>query len=85
MTKSEGIDQVVKDLSERAHTIADEGHSPISIMKSAMSDFNGLGSMSGMLSIMTTGKLNAHQTELAKRIAVKVIAVIGMAESEKGA
>lgn len=85
MTKSEGIDRVVKDLSERAHTIADEGHSPISIMKSAMSDFNGLGSMSGMLSIMTTGKLNAHQTELAKRIAVKVIAVLGMAESEKGA
>lgn len=85
MTKSEGIDQVVKDLSERAHKIADKGHSPISIMKSAMSDFNGLGSMSGMLSIMTTGKLNAHQTELAKRIAVKVIAVLGMAESEKGA
>ena len=85
MTKSEGIDQVVKDLSERAHAISDEGHSPISIMKSAMSDFNGLGSMSGMLSIMTTGKLNAHQTELAKRIAVKVIAVLGMAESEKGA
>lgn len=85
MTKSEGIDQVVKDLSERSHTIADEGHSPISIMKSAMSDFNGLGSMSGMLSIMTTGKLNAHQTELAKRIAVKVIAVLGIAESEKGA
>jgi len=85
MTKSEGIYQVVKDLSERAHTIADEGHSPISIMKSAMSDFSGLGSMSGMLSIMTTGKLNAHQTELAKRIAVKVIAVLGMAESEKGA
>ena len=50
-----------------------------------MSDFNGLGSMSGMLSIMTTGKLNAHQTELAKRIAVKVIAVLWMAESEKGA
>lgn len=85
MTKSEGIDQVVKDLSERVHKIADEGHSPISIMKSAMSDFNGLGSMSGMLSIMTTGKLNDHQTELAKRIAVKVIAVLGMAESEKGA
>ena len=85
MTKSEGIDRVVKDLSERAHTIADEGHSPISIMKSAMSDFNGLGSMSGMLSIMTTGKLNANQNELAKRIAVKVIAVLGMAESEKGA
>lgn len=85
MTKSEGIDQVVKDLSERAHKIADEGHSPISIMKSAMSDFNGLGSMSGMLSIMTTGKLNAHQTELAKRIAVKVISVLGMAESKKGA
>lgn len=50
-----------------------------------MSDFNGLGSMSGMLSVMTTGKLNAHQTELAKRIAVKVIAVLGMADSEKGA
>ena len=49
-----------------------------------MSDFNWLGSMSGMLSVMTTGKLNAHQTELAKRIAVKVIAVLGMTDSEKG-
>ncbi|QGH76954.1 hypothetical protein [Escherichia phage BEK12B] len=42
-------------------------------MKSAMTDFNGIGSMSCMLSIMTTGKLNAHQTELAKRIAVYVV------------
>ena len=73
MTKSEVIDHVVKGLSERAHTIADDGHSPISIMKSAMTDFNGLGGMSCMLSIMTTEKLNAHQTELAKRIAVYVV------------
>lgn len=83
MTKSDGIDQVVSDLSGRAHAIASEGHSPMAIMKSAMSDFNSLGSMSGMLSIMTTGKLNAQQTELAKRIALKVIAVLGIAESEK--
>lgn len=83
MTKNDGIDLVVNDLSARAHAIAKEGHSPMSIMKSAMADFKSLGSMSGMLSIMTTGKLNAQQTELAKRIALKVIAVLGIAESEK--
>lgn len=36
--------------------------------------------MSGMLSFMTTGKLNSNQIELAKRIAVKVIAVLGTME-----
>lgn len=55
------------------------------IMKSAFADFKSLGSMSGLMSIMNTGTLNAQQLELARRIAVKVIAVLGIKESEKGA
>lgn len=54
-------------------------------MKSAFTDFKALGSMPGLLSIMNTGTLNAQQLELASRIAVKVIAVLGIKESEKGA
>lgn len=52
-------------------------------MKSAFSDFKALGSLSGLISIANTGTLNANQIELAKRIAVKVIAVFGIKESEK--
>lgn len=85
MKKNEGVDQVVADLSERAHTIVEEGHDQTSIMKSAFSDFKALGSLSGLMSIANTGTLNANQVELAKRIAVKVIAVLGIKESEKGA
>lgn len=54
-------------------------------MKSAFADFKSLGSLSGLMSIANTGTLNANQIELAKRIAVKVIAVLGIKESEKGA
>lgn len=36
-----------------------------------------------MMSIAATGKLNPQQVELAKRIAVKVIAVLGMTEAHK--
>lgn len=77
---SNGIDKLVAELAQRAHVIVDEGHSRSDIMKSAMQDFKSLGSMSGMLSFMTTGKLNPNQIELAKRIAVKVIAVLGTME-----
>lgn len=75
-----GIDKLVAELAKRAHAIVAEGHSRSDIMKSAMQDFKSLGSMSGMFSFMTTGKLNPNQVELAKRIAVKVIAVLGMME-----
>lgn len=87
MNKKEGIDKVVKNLSGRAHAIIDGEHSQLEIMKSAMSDFKGLGNLSGMLSIVSSGTLNKNQFELAQRIAVKVIAVLGMIEAEnnKGA
>ncbi|AKJ74024.1 hypothetical protein SP36_52 [Salmonella phage 36] len=85
MTKSDGVEKVVADLSERAQAIVNDGHQQMDIMKSAFTDFKALGSMSGLLSIMNTGTLNAQQLELASRIAVKVIAVLGIKESEKGA
>lgn len=85
MTKSDGVEKVVADLSERAQAIVNDGHQQMDIMKSAFTDFKAIGSMSGMLSIMNTGTLNAQQLELASRIAVKVIAVLGIKESEKGA
>lgn len=85
MTKSDGVENVVADLSERAQAIVNDGHQQMDIMKSAFTDFKALGSMSGLLSIMNTGTLNAQQLELASRIAVKVIAVLGIKESEKGA
>lgn len=43
----------------------------------------GLGGVGGMLSIMTTGDLNAKQRELAERLAVKVIAFLGITETAK--
>lgn len=85
MTKSDGVEKVVADLSERAQAIVNDGHQQMDIMKSAFTDFKALGSMSGLLSIMNTGTLNSQQLELASRIAVKVIAVLGIKESEKGA
>ncbi|AGF87835.1 hypothetical protein FDI94_gp05 [Salmonella phage FSL SP-126] len=85
MKKSDGVEKVVADLSERAQAILNGGHEQSEIMKSAFSDFKALGSLSGLMSIANTGTLNANQVELAKRIAVKVIAVLGIKESEKGA
>ena len=85
MTKSDGVEKVIADLSERAQAIVNDGHQQMDIMKSAFTDFKALGSMSGLLSIMNTGTLNEQQLELARRIAVKVIAVLGIKESEKGA
>lgn len=83
MTNNDGIDVVINDLSERAHAVVNEGHNQMAILKSAMADFKSIGSLSGMMSIAATGKLNPQQVELAKRIAVKVIAVLGMTEAHK--
>lgn len=83
MTKNEGIDKVVERLSLRAHVIADEGHEQLAIMKSAFTDFKSLGSVSGLMSVVSTGKLTPTQLELAQRIAIKVIAVLGMVEASK--
>lgn len=83
MTKNEGIDKIVEELSIRAHVIADEGHDQLTIMKSAFSDFKSLGNLSGLMTVVSTGKLTAQQIKLAQRIAVKVIAVLGILEAEK--
>ncbi|EDV3179540.1 hypothetical protein CSP48_004504 [Salmonella enterica subsp. arizonae] len=85
MKRTDGVEKVVADLSARAKAILNDGHEQSEIMKSAFSDFKALGSLSGLVSIANTGTLNANQIELAKRIAVKVIAVLGIKESEKGA
>lgn len=83
MTKNEGIDKVVQQLALRANVIVDENHSELDILKSAFSDFKSMGSFNGIMSVMSTGKLNAQQTELANRIAVKVLAVLGIQEAAK--
>lgn len=83
MTRSEGVISVVDHLSARARKIADDGYSKTDILKSAMSDLKALGGIGGMLSIMTTGDLSAKQRELAERLAVKVIAFLGITESAK--
>ena len=83
MTRSEGVTKVVDHLSARAHKIADDGYSKADILKSAMSDLKALGGVGGMLSIMTTGDLSAKQRELAERLAVKVIAFLGITETAK--
>lgn len=82
MTRSEGVTKVVDHLSARAHKIADDGYSKSDILKSAMGDLKSLGGVGGMLTIMTTGNLSAKQRELAERLAVKVIAFLGVTEKE---
>lgn len=83
MTRNEGVDKVTEALAIRAHVILDEGHSQEAIMKSAFADFKALGSVSGIMSVVSTGKLSQQQIDIAQRIAVKVIAVLGMREAGK--
>lgn len=83
MTRSEGVISVVEHLSARARKIADDGYSKADILKSAMADLKALGGVGGMLTIMTTGDLSAKQRELAERLAVKVIAFLGITEAAK--
>ena len=47
-----------------------------------MGDLKSLGGVGGMLTIMTTGNLSAKQRELAERLAVKMIAFLGVTEKE---
>lgn len=82
MTRSEGVSKVVDHLSARARKIADDGYSKGDILKSAIGDLKSLGGAGGMLTIMTTGNLSAKQRELAERLAVKVIAFLGVTEKE---
>nr|DAF78060.1 MAG TPA: hypothetical protein [Caudoviricetes sp.] len=83
MTKNEGIDKVVKQLAIRAHVVVDEGHSELDILKSAFNDFKSMGSLTGIMSVMSSGKLTQQQVDIAQRIAVKVLAVLGIQESNK--
>ena len=82
MTRSEGVSKVIDHLSARARKIVDDGYSKGDILKSAMGDLKSLGGVGGMLTIMTTGNLSAKQRELAERLAVKVIAFLGVTEKE---
>lgn len=76
------VKKIADDLAVRAQEVINERHQPIDIMKSAFADFKNLGSIAGVMSVMSTGKLTPHQQMVAERIAVKVLAVLGM---EKGA
>lgn len=68
--------KLAQQLAERADVVLSEGHSIVDIMKSAFADFTALGSMSGVLSVVSSGRLTGQQIELAKRIIVKTLAVI---------
>lgn len=81
--KADVIGEITGDLSERARNIVKDGHTQIAVMESAFVDVKLLGDLSGIMSIMSSGTLNENQIELAKRIAVKVIAVLGMVEANK--
>lgn len=83
MTKNEGIDKVVQQLAIRAHVVVDEGHSELDILKSTFNDFKSMGSLTGIMSVMSSGKLTQQQVDIAQRIAVKVLAVLGIQESNK--
>lgn len=83
MTKNEGIDKVVQQLAIRAHVVVDEGHSELDILKSTFNDFKSMGSLTGIMSVMSSGKLTQQQVHIAQRIAVKVLAVLGIQESNK--
>ena len=81
--ENDALKKVVDNLSERAETIINDCHKQIDVMQSAFADFKSLGSISGLMSIMNSGTLNGQQVELAQRLAVKVIAILGMIEATK--
>lgn len=70
--------KIADGLAQRAQAILDDEHkySQKEIMASAFNDFKALGNMTGIMSVMSTGKLNSNQVDLAKRLATKVIAVL---------
>lgn len=81
--KNDSLKKVVDNLSERAETIISEVHKQTDIMQPAFADFKSLGSISGLMSIINSGTLNGQQVELAQRLAVKVIAILGIIEATK--
>lgn len=85
MTPSDGVKAVADNLAERAQAILEEGYPQTAIIQSAMADFKALGSLSGIMAVASTGKLNTAQMERLQRIAVKALAIMGMHEAEKGA
>lgn len=46
-------------------------------------DNESMGSLTGIMSVMSSGKLTQQQVDIAQRIAVKVLAVLGIQESNK--
>lgn len=80
------VQTLTNSLANRAQAILDDpnNYSQKAIMSSAFGDFTALGSMSGVMAVMSTGKLTGQQIELAKRIAAKVIAVVSQYEEKPG-
>lgn len=64
----------VDALRDRAIVIIREGHDPTAILQSALADLRGIGSLSGMVGVLQTGRFTPQQKALAERLAVKVIA-----------
>lgn len=77
------MNEIAQSLADRATIIVDDGHSILDIMKSAFADFKSLGSMAGVMSVMSTGRLNQNQIDISKRIVAKVLAVIYLHEKNK--
>jgi len=75
------LNELSQSLADRAQVIVDDGYKSIDIMKSAFADFKSLGSMAGVMAVMTTGKLTPQQVEVSKRIVAKVLAVLDKQES----
>lgn len=82
MTRAEGVSRVVDNLSARAHKIADDGYSRTDILRSAMDDLKSLGRFGGSMAAIATGNLSHKQRELAERLAVKMIAFLGVTERD---
>jgi len=72
------IQILANNLADRAQAILDDPnkYTQKAIMSSAFNDFKALGSLTGVMSVMSTGSLNTQQIEIAKRIAAKVIAIV---------
>jgi hypothetical protein len=76
------LSDLSQSLAERAQVIVDDGYKPLDIMKSAFSDFKALGSMAGVMSVMSTDRLTPQQVEISKRIVAKVLAVLDKQEEK---
>lgn len=76
--KAEVLQELSENLTGRAQTIINQGHTPYAIMKDAFAEVQQIGNMAGIASIIKTGKLNEKQIAAAERVAVKVLAVLAL-------